>query len=211
MKRKSSARRRTAPAESSGSEIPLRIVGGEFRGRKLAYSGDLRTRPMKDRLREATFNRLGTAVRGKLALDLFAGTGAMGLEALSRGATKALFLELHRPTAEVIERNAATLAVGARTEVIAADTFAWFDRAELPADRPWLVFVCPPYELYRSQPDSMIALVAGLVARAPADSLLVLESDLDWDWTRIPRSSDWDRRPYPPSVIGILEIEPRNP
>ena len=78
----------------------MRIIGGKFRGRKLEYSGDLRTRPMKDRVREALFNLLGNAVEGKIAIDLFAGTGALGLEALSRGASRAVFIERHRPTAQ---------------------------------------------------------------------------------------------------------------
>ncbi len=60
----------------------LRIIGGQFRGRRLRYGGDPRTRPMKDRLREAVFNLIGPMVRGTHALDLFAGTGALGLEAL---------------------------------------------------------------------------------------------------------------------------------
>ncbi len=60
----------------------LRIIGGVHRGRKLEYSGDPRTRPMKDRVREAVFNLLGPDVAGKYVIDLFAGTGALGLEAL---------------------------------------------------------------------------------------------------------------------------------
>src|SRR6478736_322408 len=79
--------------------VGLRIVGGTLRGRKLQYSGDVRTRPMKDRVREAVFNLLGPQVAGSHAIDLFAGTGALGIEAISRGATKATFIERHLPTA----------------------------------------------------------------------------------------------------------------
>src|SRR5687768_13415002 len=77
----------------------LRIVGGKFRHRLIEYSGDERTRPMKDRVREAVFNLIGPRVVGKRAIDLFAGTGAIGLEALSRGASHAVLLERHFPTA----------------------------------------------------------------------------------------------------------------
>jgi len=91
--------------------VGVRIIGGSFRGRKLEYSGDLRTRPMKDRVREALFNLLSNAVKGKVAIDLFAGTGALALEALSRGASRAVFIERHRPTAQAILRNSATLGV----------------------------------------------------------------------------------------------------
>jgi hypothetical protein len=108
----------------------LRIIGGRFRGRKLAYSGDLRTRPMKDRLREAIFNLIGTDVRDALAIDLFAGTGALGLEALSRGAQQAIFLEQHFPTAAIIKQNIATLEATDATEVVPGNTFIWFRRLE---------------------------------------------------------------------------------
>src|SRR4029077_10034324 len=94
----------------------LRIIGGRFRGRKLAYSGDVRTRPMKDRVREALFNLLGRAVAGKTVIDLFAGTGALALEALSRGASRAVVIEMHRPTARLIVQNAASLAIPANYE-----------------------------------------------------------------------------------------------
>ena len=88
--------------------VGLRIVGGKLRGRPLAYSGDQRTRPMKDRVREAVFNLLGPAVVGSHAIDLFAGTGALGLEAISRGAVRATFLERHLPTcADRAERGRA--------------------------------------------------------------------------------------------------------
>ena len=83
-------RQSTGPASrrTSPEVVGLRIVGGRFRGRKLLYSGDFRTRPMKDRLREAVFNLVGPAVAGMHAIDLFGGTGALGLEALSRGAAR---------------------------------------------------------------------------------------------------------------------------
>src|SRR5688572_20874387 len=103
----------------------LRIIGGKHRGRLIEYSGDERTRPMKDRVREAVFNLVGPRVVGKLAIDLFAGTGALGLEALSRGAAKAIFLERHFPTAGIIRRNAATLGVADQCSVLPADTFIW--------------------------------------------------------------------------------------
>ncbi|MEZ6070660.1 MAG: RsmD family RNA methyltransferase [Pirellulales bacterium] len=72
-------------APTRGPDSELRIIGGRLRGSHVAYSGDPRTRPMKERVREAVFNLLGPAVRDSYVLDLFAGTGAMALEAISRG------------------------------------------------------------------------------------------------------------------------------
>ena len=79
--------------QDSAQATELRIIGGHFRARKLLYHGDPVTRPMKHRVREAIFNLVGLEAKGRHAIDLFAGTGALGLEALSRGATSATFIE----------------------------------------------------------------------------------------------------------------------
>jgi 16S rRNA (guanine966-N2)-methyltransferase len=120
----------------------LRIIGGTFRGRKLKYSGDIRTRPMKDRLREAVFNLVGTDVKGAHAIDLFAGTGALGLEALSRGAERATFLEQHYPTAAIIKQNIAALEVADACEVVPGNTFIWFKRQLKEAEKKGTVAFC---------------------------------------------------------------------
>ncbi|OYV90832.1 MAG: hypothetical protein B7Z73_05850 [Planctomycetia bacterium 21-64-5] len=109
---KSTARHATAP---QAAPVSVRIIGGSLRGRRLECTGDPRTRPMKDRVREAVFNLLGD-VSGSTAIDLFAGTGALGFEALSRGAKAAVFFEQHFPTADVIRRNAALLGVAGACE-----------------------------------------------------------------------------------------------
>ncbi|MEM1305188.1 MAG: RsmD family RNA methyltransferase, partial [Planctomycetota bacterium] len=90
----------------------LRIIGGRYRGSRLQYGAHandkgLVTRPMKHRVREAIFNLVGADMPGKLAIDLFAGTGAIGLEAISRGAERCLFIEKHVPSAGVVTQNIA--------------------------------------------------------------------------------------------------------
>ena len=147
--------------------VGVRIIGGKFRGRKLEYSGDLRTRPMKDRVREALFNLLGHGVEGKVAIDLFAGTGALALEALSRGATRAVFIEQHRPTAQTIQRNAATLGVEAIVDITSANTFLWAKRLPDLGTVPWVVFCSPPYEFYVGRKDDMLQLLNHLIQRPP--------------------------------------------
>src|ERR1700754_419642 len=114
-------RRRAEPVTEA---VELRIVGGRFRGRKLRHepfrTGDdeLVTRPMKHRLRETIFNLVSTAAEGRHAIDLFAGTGALGLEALSRGAAHATFIERHVPTARVIEENIAVLGISQQSTLL---------------------------------------------------------------------------------------------
>ncbi len=180
-----------ASREKRGSVGPvagLRIIGGRFRGRKLHYSGDLRTRPMKDRLREAIFNLIGPAIRGKHAVDLFAGTGALALEALSRGADRATLIEQHHPTADIIRQNIVALGVEQQAEVIAGNVFIWWKMTKgrwshahacrgyvdwippippaTPADQPWVMFCSPPYDFYIDRADEMLELIAGLIRTA---------------------------------------------
>jgi 16S rRNA (guanine966-N2)-methyltransferase len=120
------------PTENGpGVETELRIIGGEFRGRRLRYHGDPIVRPMKHRVREAIFNLITTDGPGRQAFDLFAGTGALGLEALSRGAAHATLIEKHVPTARVVEENIRTLGVEDRTTLLVTSAFLWGKR-DLP-------------------------------------------------------------------------------
>lgn len=196
----------------TGKSGGLRIIGGSLRGRRIAYSGDTRTRPMKDRLREAVFNLLGPAVEGKLALDLFAGTGALGLEALSRGAAKAIFYEQHFPTAAVIRQNIAALGLGAQAEVVAANTFVQLrpPAASLPRDLSWLVFCSPPYAFYQQRREQMLALVDTLAREAPGGSIFVVEADERFDPASLPDASAWNVRHYPPAQVAIMTKAPQS-
>ncbi|MBP7002445.1 16S rRNA (guanine(966)-N(2))-methyltransferase RsmD [Amaricoccus sp.] len=129
----------------------MRIVGGSRRGTRLAEPGAgdpaARLRPTSDRAREALFNLLahgpyGDPVTGARVLDLFAGTGALGLEALSRGAVHAAFVETGRPALALLAANIARLRAAAETEVIAADATRLGPRKAAPFG---LVFLDPPY------------------------------------------------------------------
>ena len=158
---------------------------------------------MKDRVREAVFNLVGPPVAGKHAVDLFAGTGALGLEALSRGAARATFVEQHFPTARVLEENIAALGVQDRTDVIPGNVFLtalWQHRL---STTPWLVFSSPPYAFYEERRDQMLQLLGGLLEAAPDASLFVVESDDRFDFALLPDPDSWDVRSYAPAVVGI--------
>ncbi len=183
--------------------VGLRIIGGFYRGRRLRYSGDPAVRPMKDRVREAVFNLLGPSVRGKHAVDLFAGTGALGLEAISRGAAKATLIEHHVPTARVLAENVETLGAGEQAELVIANVFLrslWQDRL---GALPWLVFCSPPYAYYEERREAMLQLLNGLILDAPEESAFVVESDERFDWGVLPNAEVWAVRKYLPAVIGI--------
>jgi 16S rRNA (guanine966-N2)-methyltransferase len=204
------------PQAADRREAPgLRIIGGKFRGRKLRYDGDPRTRPMKDRVREAIFNLLGPSVRGSWAIDLFAGTGALGLEAISRGAARATFIERHFPTAAVIRENIATLEVTDECEVIPSNTLVWIRQratrellgSEIGQSRAWSVFCSPPYAMYTEQPHELVALLGNLIALSPAASHFVVEADERFDLERLPDPDEWDVRRYDPAIVAVKEIK----
>jgi 16S rRNA (guanine966-N2)-methyltransferase len=206
MAKKKRAGQFTASGERKEAVVGLRIVGGSLRGRKLAYSGELRTRPMKDRVREAVFNLLGAQVIGSHAIDLFAGTGALGLEAISRGAARATLIERHWPTARLIEQNAVALGIADRVAAVFGDAFGW-SAAYQPTDdsTPLTVFCSPPYDFYVEQPQVMLDLIARWVKLAPRDSQIVVEADERFDFGSLAESEKWDVRSYPPAIVGIFE------
>ncbi len=158
---------------------------------------------MKDRLREAIFNLVGPAVKGKHALDLFAGTGALGLEAISRGAARATFIEQHFPTAKILRQNVATLEIDSQVEVVTSDVFIWSARTQLPTTEPWLVFCSPPWDFFVDRSEQILDLIGRLHEAAPAESIMVVESDDRFDFDTLPDPTAWDVRTYRPAVVGI--------
>jgi len=159
---------------------------------------------MKDRVREALFDLLGERVRGAVALDLFAGTGALGFEALSRGAARAVFAERHFPTADAIRRAAEELGVAGRCDVRPGDVLLWSRRLPpLPADGPWIVFVSPPWAQFTDRPAELAALVAAVAGQAPPGSVTAVESDASFDPSLLPQPADWEHRSVAPAVLHL--------
>ncbi len=162
---------------------------------------------MKDRVREAMFNLIGPSIKGKQAVDLFGGTGALALEALSRGAVAATLIEQHFPTAAIIRKNLAILDVEEITNVITSSVFIWLQRGPKLDGPPWVVFCSPPYDFYVDRVDEMLGLVKSLMDMAPAESIFAVESDERFDFGLLPDASKWDIRPYAPAVIGLYRVE----
>jgi 16S rRNA (guanine966-N2)-methyltransferase len=134
----------------------MRVIGGEFRSRRLKAVPGLETRPTPDRLREALFNVLAPRIVHSVFMDVYAGTGAVGIEALSRGARRAIFIEKDRVAAGVIRENLSALGLDDRAEVFTGKAAAVLER--ISAD---IVFVDPPYELEREYELAMNSLAAG--------------------------------------------------
>jgi 16S rRNA (guanine(966)-N(2))-methyltransferase RsmD len=122
----------------------MRVIAGEFRSRKLKSLPGLATRPTPDRLRETLFDVLQLRIDGAVFVDAYAGTGAVGIEALSRGAARAVFLEKDRRAVEIIRENLAALGLHERAKV--AQGSVQLMLAANPGD---IVFLDPPYERER--------------------------------------------------------------
>jgi 16S rRNA (guanine966-N2)-methyltransferase len=135
----------------------MRVIAGQFRSRRLESIPGIATRPTPDRLRETLFDILAPRIEGAVFLDAYAGTGAVGIEALSRGARHAIFLERSRAALEVIHRNLGALGLDAHATVLAAPVLA-----ALPRHRADIVFADPPYES-----DAYTALLDALAEAPP--------------------------------------------
>ncbi|MGO9813220.1 MAG: RsmD family RNA methyltransferase [Isosphaeraceae bacterium] len=182
----------------------MRIIAGHRRGHRIEGprpKADMR--PTSDLVRESLFNIVGGLMPGRIAVDLFAGTGAVGLEALSRGAERAIFIEKDRESVGLIHRNIAILRYQDRAGVRLADAYRWA-RSFLPVDQaPMAVFLDPPYREFEIHRRQLGELLRSLVAKLPADSVIALEAGRDLDGEILPDFESWDIRRYGDTQIAI--------
>jgi 16S rRNA (guanine966-N2)-methyltransferase len=186
----------------------MRVVAGSLGGRRLRAVPGRETRPTSDRVREALFSIIGERVDGARVLDLFAGTGALAIEALSRGAATAVLVEQAPPAVAVIRANLEDLGVGRRATVRRTRVESYLrGQRDGPFD---LVFLDPPYAID-------VGLLAGLLARlargalAPG-ALVVLESSSraeapPWPAGMVPA----DRRRYGDTALHLASYQPEPP
>jgi 16S rRNA (guanine(966)-N(2))-methyltransferase RsmD len=152
----------------------MRVVGGELGGQRLVAPRGWKVRPTSERAREATFSVLGERVEGARVLDLYCGTGALAIEALSRGAARAVMVDRDvRPALGNVER----LGLGDRVELIRADAARWLQGREEGAPRFDLVFVDAPYKLADRVGQELDTLLPSLLA---AEGRVIVESGARW-------------------------------
>jgi 16S rRNA (guanine966-N2)-methyltransferase len=125
--------------------FPMRVIAGKYRSRTLRSLKGQALRPTSDRLRETLFNVLGPMVNGSTFADFYAGTGAVGIEAISRGARHAIFAEQHAPAAALIQRNLESLGIGAEAEVLCMNVLRAIERLEAKKVHAQFIFLDPPY------------------------------------------------------------------
>ncbi len=140
----------------------MRIIAGKFRSRRLSSLRDVEIRPTSDRLRETLFNVLSagnpSGLEGSLWLDLFAGTGAVGIEALSRGAAMVYFVESSKPATELIRRNLQPLGIPSAFQVLQQNVGRAIPLLDRQQIRPDFIFLDPPYALRDAYDKALSAL-----------------------------------------------------
>lgn len=156
----------------------MRIITGAARGKKLQSLEGERVRPTPDRVKEALFNIIQFDLEGRRVLDLFAGSGQLGLEALSRGAQEAVFVDSSRDSAGVVERNISATGFGERAKVVNADFASFLSRNPQPFD---IAFLDPPYRtglLQQALPQTAAVMNHGgtIICEHPSDEELPLSA-----------------------------------
>ncbi len=159
---------------SSGNNAIVRIIGGEFRSRKLLDPVDDATRPVTDRVKQSIFDILSPRLDGAVIYDIFAGTGSFGLESLSRGAASCVFFERHRPAVERLRRNIDTLGVGDRCRVETGDIFKLDFTRFAPAD---IAFFDPPYRFVHERTSEIERLATSFARALAPEGVLLFRHD----------------------------------
>lgn len=171
---------------TSGGSGQIRIIGGQWRGRKLPVPDSPGLRPTTDRVRETLFNWLAPSMVDARCLDCFAGSGALGLEALSRYAGSATLLEMERQVAQQLQKNLATLKA-THGKVVNTNTLAFLNQTGTPHD---IVFVDPPFRKGLLEETLHLLESNGWLA---SDALIYVESEVENGLPPVPASWDLHR------------------
>lgn len=182
----------------------IRIVAGSLRGRKLTINVRPEVRPTPQRVREALFSILGNAVPGRIFADLFAGTGVVGLEALSRGAKQGLFVERDFKQAQEIEQHIRAFNMGRQSKLFRTDVYRWAAAWQPPAE-PVNVFLSPPFADLEGRSSDLMDAITGLQDRVADDSLLILQSEHGSAVEGSPEIAGWEYRRYGRNVLLLWQ------
>jgi len=182
--------------------VAIRVISGSAKGRKLKLVPGDSTRPVMDRVKEALFNILGVGIRDATFLDLFAGTGSVGIEALSRGAKTALFIDNHRLAIRTINENLAHTRLADRAEVLRVDALAYLQRQQPRAFE--YIYVAPPQ--YKGLwKETLLALDAN-PAHVQPDGVVVVQIDpTEREDITLESFEAYDERTYGSTLLWFFE------
>lgn len=184
--------------------VQLRIVSGSLRGRRVTADVQPELRPTPDMVREALFSILGNAVPDRIFVDIFGGTGIIGMEALSRGAKQTLFVERDVRLAQNIEKNLQTFQMKPKARIFKTDAYRWLASWE-PPEEAVNVFLSPPFIDLSERTELMTSNLLRLQEKLAPDSLIVLQSERDAPFDRLPEFQEWERRSYSRNVLFLWQ------
>ncbi len=187
-------------------KVQLRIVSGSLRGRKLYCHVNPNLRPTPQMVREALFSILGNAVPGRTFIDIFSGTGIHGLEALSRGAEAALFIERDYKLANEIDQHLHQFKLAEKSQVIRSDAYRWAAYWR-PPKQPVNVFLSPPFADLQHRLEDFVHLVGELLRKIPDHSVLAIQSERARLIDQLPDQVSWDERHYGRNTLLICVKE----
>jgi 16S rRNA (guanine966-N2)-methyltransferase len=182
----------------------MRIIAGRHRGRTILGPDSATTRPITDRAKQSLFDILASRLEGAAVYDLFAGTGSMGLESLSRDATRVTFFEKDRSALIRLRKNLMNLGEQAKSAVIDKDIFQWFASPAkgTPAD---LIFLDPPYHYVRENAQQLQSLACSLATtHLKSDGILIFRHERG-DSLDLPGLAVIDSRTYGSMAIDLLQ------
>jgi 16S rRNA (guanine(966)-N(2))-methyltransferase RsmD len=180
----------------------LRIVAGSLRGRKIDCIVHEDLRPTPQMVREALFSILGNAVPDRPFFDVFAGTGVNGLEAISRGASEAIFLERDPRLAAGIEKYLTKFEVGEMARLYKSDAYRWAERW-IPPPGPVNIFLSPPFADLTDRLEAFVALVQTLMDKVLPDSTITVQGEMGFHERELPQPDSWDVRKYGRNMLLV--------
>jgi 16S rRNA (guanine966-N2)-methyltransferase len=182
-------------------KVQIRIVAGDLRGRKIACVVTPTLRPTPQMVREAFFSILGDAIPARPFIDIFAGTGVIGIEALSRGAKHATLLERDFQLASQIERYLKEFDVVDHGTVLRADVYRWAERW-FPLAEPVNIFISPPFADLKNRLDQFLAMVRTLQDKVAVGSVITVQAELGFNEEAL-TGEGWERRQYGRNLLFV--------
>lgn len=173
----------------------LRVVSGSLKGRRIEFETHQDLRPTPLRVREALFSILGQGLAGMPFFDVFGGTGINGLEALSRGASRAVFIERDFQLAAVIEKYLKKFQVWGQARVLSTDAYRWAARL-LPQNERSIIFISPPFADLVNHKSEIREMIQAFQEKFPPATVICIQIESDQPMEDLPGKEPWDKRTY---------------
>ena len=184
----------------------VRIVAGSLRGRKVSCRVSEDLRPTPQMVREALFSILGNAIPDRLFVDIFAGTGVVGMEALSRGASSAFLIERDLRLSQAIEKPLREFELTRQAKIFRTDAYRWIAAWMAPKE-PVNVFVSPPFGDLADKTDDLLAAMQLLQSKVAEDSVIVVQTEVGSPLDDAEPLRDWEVRRYGRNALVIWQRE----